>query len=84
MQDEDFEWDDAKAGGNWRDHGVSFDMARGAFRDAFAIEWVDARQDPSEDRYAMIGMAENRLLFVCLCHAGRAYSHHFGAKSRAL
>jgi uncharacterized protein len=64
MRNENFEWDDEKAAQNWRDHGVSFEMAREAFRDAFAVEWVDSGQDPSEDRYAMIGMVENRLLFV--------------------
>jgi uncharacterized protein len=42
MQDEDFEWDDAKAVQNLRDHGVSFEMARDAFTDPFAVEWVDA------------------------------------------
>lgn len=64
MQDENFEWDDDKAAQNWRDHGVTFEMARAVFRDAFALEWVDTGQDPREERYAMIGMAENRVLFV--------------------
>jgi uncharacterized DUF497 family protein len=64
MRDENFEWDDDKAARNWRDHGVSFEMAREAFSDAFAVEWADAEQDPSEERYAMIGMVENSLLFV--------------------
>ena len=64
MQDGEFSWDDAKAVRNWRDHGVTFEMARDAFKDPFAIEWVDAAQDPREDRYAMIAMVENRLLFV--------------------
>jgi uncharacterized DUF497 family protein len=70
MQDENFEWDDDKAARNWRDHGVSFEMAREAFRDAFAVEWVDAEQDPGEERYAMIGMVENRLLFVAYVMRG--------------
>ena len=70
MQDEDFEWDDDKAAQNWRDHGVSFEMAREAFTDAFAVEWVDAGQDPSEERYAMIGMVESRLLFVAYAMRG--------------
>jgi uncharacterized protein len=70
MQDESFEWDDDKAARNWRDHGVSFEMARGAFADAFAVEWVDAAQDASEERYAMIGMAESRLLFVAYAMRG--------------
>lgn len=39
-------------------------MAREAFKDPFAVEWTDVEQDPNEERYAMIGMVENRLLFV--------------------
>ena len=64
MQDEDFEWDDAKAALNWQNHGVTFEMARDAFRDAFAVEWLDDAQDAAEPRFAMLGMVENRLLFV--------------------
>ena len=64
MQDDDFEWDDTKAASNWLDHGVTFDMAREAFRDAFAVEWVDDRQGVSEERFAMLAMVESRLLFV--------------------
>jgi uncharacterized DUF497 family protein len=37
MQDDAFEWDDAKAALNWRDHGVSFHDAIKAFRDRFAV-----------------------------------------------
>lgn len=64
MQDDDFAWDDDKAARNLRDHAVTFEMAREAFGDPFAIEWTDMVQDPNEERYAMIGMVENRLLFV--------------------
>lgn len=64
MQDEHFEWDDDKAVQNWRDHGVSFEMARDACRDAFGVEWLDLTQDQSEERYAMIAMVEERLLFI--------------------
>jgi uncharacterized DUF497 family protein len=64
MKDDAFEWDDAKAERNWRDHGISFDMARDVFRDAFAMEWVDLGQLAAERRYAILGMVENRLLFV--------------------
>jgi uncharacterized protein len=64
MHDEVFTWDDNKAALNWRLHGVAFEMARDAFEDPFAIEWMDAAQDPNEERYAMIAMVENRLLFV--------------------
>ena len=64
MHDEGFTWDDSKAALNWRLHGVTFEMARDAFKDPFAIEWMDTAQDPNEERYAMIAMVENRLLFV--------------------
>lgn len=64
MDNEGFAWDDNKAALNWRLHGVTFEMARDAFKDPFAIEWMDAAQDPNEERYAMIAMVENRLLFV--------------------
>jgi uncharacterized DUF497 family protein len=39
-------------------------MAREVFRDPFAIEWEDLEQDPKEERYGVIGMAQGRLLFV--------------------
>jgi uncharacterized DUF497 family protein len=64
MQDDHFEWDDAKAPRNWRDHDVSFEMAREAFKDIFAIEWADDSQDGGEARFVTVGMVENRLLFV--------------------
>jgi hypothetical protein len=64
MEDENFEWNDDKAAGNWLDHAVTFEMARGVFRDLFAIEWRDLEQDPNEERFSVIGMVEGRLLFV--------------------
>jgi uncharacterized DUF497 family protein len=36
MHDRNFEWDSEKAAANWRDHGVTFDQATKAVRDAFA------------------------------------------------
>ncbi len=70
MQDEFFEWDDAKAASNWRHHGVTFEMARDAFKDPFALEWIDDGQGAQEPRYAMIGLADNRLLFVAYTMRG--------------
>jgi len=64
MEDDNFCWDDNKAALNWRNHRVSFEMAREAFRDQFAVEWQDLAQDPYEERYCMLGMVESRLLFV--------------------
>ena len=64
LQDELFEWDDLKAEANWQKHGVAFEAARGVFRDAFALEWADDRQSTTEQRFVMVGMVENWLLFV--------------------
>jgi uncharacterized DUF497 family protein len=64
MKDAEFEWDDAKAALNWRNHGVSFEMAREVFKDTFAIEWFDDRHSDVEERFVRIGMVEGRLLFV--------------------
>ena len=64
MQDDDFEWDDRKAAQNHAAHGVTFDMARAVFRDPFAIDWLDDREDYGEPRYVTVGMVEGRLLYV--------------------
>ncbi len=64
MQDEEFEWDDAKAALNWRHHGVSFGMARAVFKDLFAVEWIDDRHGGAEERFVTVGIVEGRLLFV--------------------
>jgi uncharacterized DUF497 family protein len=44
MQDDYFEWDDAKAAANFARHGVSFKTARLAFADVFAVESADLRE----------------------------------------
>ena len=41
MEYEIFEWGDAKAAENLRDHGIAFDKAVKTFSDSFAIEWID-------------------------------------------
>ena len=69
MKDDDFEWDDAKAAQNWANHGVSFEAARLAFDDSFAVEREDRRRDYGEDRYVLLGMVQDHLLAVV--HAQR-------------
>lgn len=59
-----FEWDEIKAAKNYAAHGVSFEAARGVFKDPFAIEWLDEREGYGEDRFVIIGMVEGRLLYV--------------------
>lgn len=46
-------------------HGVSSELAKAVFKDSFAIELVDDREDYGEERFVIIGMAEGKaLLFV--------------------
>lgn len=61
----EFEWHEAKAEANWQSHGVSFELAKTVFKDPFAIERLDDREEYGEERFVIIGMAEgNILLFV--------------------
>lgn len=61
----EFEWNEAKAKANWNTHGVRFELAKTVFRDPFAIERIDDREDYGEQRFVIIGMAEGQvLLFV--------------------
>ena len=64
MADLEFEWDDAKDTANRAKHGVGFTVARDVFKDVFAIERLDDRQDYGEERYVIIGTVEARLLSV--------------------
>jgi uncharacterized DUF497 family protein len=64
MQDDEFEWDDAKAAANLARHRVSFEAARLAFFDAYAVAREDPRQDYGEDRFILLGIANNLLLHV--------------------
>jgi uncharacterized protein len=59
-----FEWDDIKARSNFKDHGVSFELAKTVFEDAFAIDRVDDREDYGEERFVIIGMAEGQVLLL--------------------
>lgn len=59
-----FEWDDTKAAENVRNHGVSFVQAAEAFRDAFAVEWVDLREAYGEERIILLAMISNQILTV--------------------
>ena len=57
-----FEWDDAKAEANLGAHGVSFKLAKTVFKDPFAIERINDRDDYGEERFVMIGMAKESIL----------------------
>ena len=64
MHEGDFEWDDAKAAANLAKHGVSFEQARAAFSDPFAIDFIDDRHRYDEERMVLFGMVDSRLLVV--------------------
>jgi uncharacterized DUF497 family protein len=64
MADLEFEWDDAKNSANIVKHGLEFAIACNVFKDVFAIERLDDRQDYGEERYVTIGMVDGRLLSV--------------------
>ena len=72
MNEPAFEWDAVKAAQNKADHGVTFEMARDVFKDPFAIEWLDDREDYGEDRYVIISMVDNHLLYVAYAMRGEA------------
>ena len=72
MNDDAFEWDDAKAASNWVKHDISFEMAREVFKDFFAIEWTDDAHGDAEERVVTVGMVENRLLCVIYTLRGTA------------
>ena len=64
-----FEWDPAKAISNWRKHGVSFDTARLAFADPYALTRQD-RVEGHEYRWQTIGMVKGVALFF-VAHVDR-------------
>ena len=64
MGDEKFQWDDVKAAANFARHSVAFEPAREVFKDPFGLDWLDESEDYGEDRFAVIGMSQGRLLLV--------------------
>jgi len=64
MRDDEFEWHDAKAKLNAREHGVTFEAARLAFGDPRAINRLDL-EETDEDRILLTGLSGEVLLSVC-------------------
>lgn len=60
----EFEWDSVKANANYQLHGVTFELAQTVFRDAFAVERLDDREDYGEDRFIIIGMATGQVILL--------------------
>ncbi|HEX3845740.1 MAG TPA: BrnT family toxin [Steroidobacteraceae bacterium] len=43
------------------------------FGDPFALEWLDDREDYGEERFVIVGMVEDRLLYVAYAIRGDVY-----------
>jgi uncharacterized DUF497 family protein len=68
-----FEWDPPKAAANLWKHGVAFDEATTAFRDAFSITILDPDSSHEEDRFVLVGLSDRgRLLVVVHTERGDA------------
>ncbi len=59
-----FEWDFKKAKTNLEKHGVSFEEASTAFRDALSLTIDDPLHSRDEERLVLIGMSYNNHLLV--------------------
>jgi uncharacterized protein len=65
-----FEWDQRKAAANLRRHGVSFEAAVAAFRDPFAVEWIDTRAAYGEERVVLLGTQGAHMLTIVYTERG--------------
>jgi uncharacterized DUF497 family protein len=60
-----FEWDEDKNEMNIKMHGIDFNYAKGVFDDDDKIEEYDSLHSTyNEERYRVVGMVENDVLFV--------------------
>lgn len=59
----EFEWREAKAEANWRDHGVSFELAKTVFNDPFAVERSVTGRIMA--RSALSSLAWPKVMFCC-------------------
>lgn len=60
----EFEWDTNKARRNMRIHRVDFVTATRVFADPNRIEFYDVVHSDEEDRYTILGLADNVLFVV--------------------
>jgi uncharacterized protein len=70
MNDEAFEWDDARVAKNWRRHGVTFRQGAEALHDPLAVEEIDEREDYGEERINALGMRGGVILHVTYTQRG--------------
>jgi len=70
MDEDESEWDAAKAQSNLEKHGVSFAAACGVFEDVFACERCDFDSAPGEVGYVITGMVNDVILTVVYTERG--------------
>jgi uncharacterized DUF497 family protein len=70
MDSDRFEWSSEKAATNLLYHGVAFENAIKVFRDPFAIEWIDDREDYGEERVNLVGMCDGTILHITYTERG--------------
>ena len=66
-----FSWDDNKAEGNAKKHGVSFEEAATVFRDDEGLRMYDPDHSQKEDRVLLLGLSSKGRLLV-VSHTYRA------------
>jgi uncharacterized DUF497 family protein len=59
-----FEWNWSKAKENFAKRGVSFELSRNVFKDPFALEFLDDREDYNEQRFVIIGTVDRQIHVV--------------------
>lgn len=65
-----YRWNLRKAAANRRDHGIAFEEVGEAFRDPFAVEWIDDREEYGEERINLLAMCGGLLLHVTYTERG--------------
>ena len=81
MQNDNFEWVDAKAARNLHDHDVSFEVARFAFNDMFAFDRADSASITARIGIRL-GMAEGRMLLCSVQLPRGPRPHYLGPPGR--
>ena len=70
MEQLEFEWDKKKDKANLKKHGVSFEEARTAFFDEYAVQFYDPDHSEDEDRFILLG-SSYKLNTLVVCHCFR-------------
>lgn len=60
----EFEWDSNKSAINLAKHGISFEDAKEAFYDEFALLEYDESHSAEEERFVLMGRIKNEIVIV--------------------